>query len=323
MPVYNAENYILETLQKLEKQTFKEFRLILIDDYSKDSTKEIIENFIAKTKLNILFIKNTKNQGEGRTRNVGLKYVEAEYILFLDCDDYLDEKALEILFKNIELEECDVVVCGYSRVTRKGKIKKRYTLEENIYIEKERFIPLIISKELILGIGNTLIKSKIVKNNNLLFKDYKYGADSNFIRELALYIKKIKVIKEVLFFYVINENSIMNLKFSERRLEGIKAIEDSMNLYKLVRELDENSYIKNFSFLYNLELATIYINLLNSSGNIEEKIKLKKNIRKLSIKEFLEIKTNRKYLVFLFIYFPKIFESLYKLKRKVIYICRK
>lgn len=323
MPVYNAENYIEENLKKLEKQTLKNFRVIIIDDCSSDSTELKIKKFMENTKLNILFLKNNRNCGEGETRNRGLEYIQAKYILFLDCDDYLEEKALEILVQNIEMSQSDVVASGYSRVTKNGNIKEKYLFTEKEYREKEEFIPKIISKEIVLGIGNTLIKSDIIKKNNLKFKAYKYGADSNFIRELALYLKTVKIIKDVLFFYVINEFSVMNSKFSLKRFEGLEAIEDSIVIYQKNNIFIKDIYEKKFNFLYNLELTTIYTNILRSKEDIEKKLELRRKIRKIMIKDFFEIRTNRKYLVFLFIYFPTIFELLYKIKMEVRNICKK
>ena len=73
MPVYNAEKFIEKTLEYLEKQTFKKFRVILVNDGSNDLTKSLIENYILTSKMNIKLI-NQKNMGEGEARNTGLEF---------------------------------------------------------------------------------------------------------------------------------------------------------------------------------------------------------------------------------------------------------
>ena len=88
IPAYNAGKFIENTLKKLEHQSFKNFEILIVNDGSTDDTQLVVENFMSKTILNIKLI-NQENKGEGEARNMGLKYANGEYILFLDADDYL------------------------------------------------------------------------------------------------------------------------------------------------------------------------------------------------------------------------------------------
>ena len=89
IPVYNSKNFILQTLKSVIRQTYKNWRIVLVDDNSNDGTNEIIRNFINNNinKRKIIFIKNKKNKGQAYSRNLALKYCNSEYIAFIDSDD--------------------------------------------------------------------------------------------------------------------------------------------------------------------------------------------------------------------------------------------
>lgn len=82
IPAFNAEDHIIKGLESIKAQTFKDYELIVVCDRCKDRTKEIAENYGAKT-LEVDFGR------DGLTRNAGLDIAQGEYILFMDDDDWL------------------------------------------------------------------------------------------------------------------------------------------------------------------------------------------------------------------------------------------
>jgi glycosyltransferase involved in cell wall biosynthesis len=109
VPVYNLEQYIVDTIQSVLAQTYQHFELIVIDDGSTDRTAEICESF-NEPKLKLI---RQKNQGANAARNAGLRVAQGDYIAFLDGDDlWLPEK----LAKHIEhLEQSPEVGISYSQ----------------------------------------------------------------------------------------------------------------------------------------------------------------------------------------------------------------
>lgn len=85
LPVYNSEDFILDTLQSIINQTYKNWRIIIIDDNSNDSSVDIINRFIKKNLIQkkIIFIKNKKNRGQAFSRNLALKYCSSEFVAFI------------------------------------------------------------------------------------------------------------------------------------------------------------------------------------------------------------------------------------------------
>ena len=92
VPVYNAEKYIRETVESVLAQTFDDWELLLVDDCSTDSSREIINGF---DDPRIRLIKQPENKGAYAARTRGLKEAEGRYIAFLDADDLWEREKLE------------------------------------------------------------------------------------------------------------------------------------------------------------------------------------------------------------------------------------
>ena len=85
IPTYNSGATIIQALESIFNQTYSDWEIIVVDDGSTDSTREILQPFIDEGK--ILYILQ-KNQGCGVARNQGIKISKGSYIAFLDADDY-------------------------------------------------------------------------------------------------------------------------------------------------------------------------------------------------------------------------------------------
>ena len=96
IPVYNQERYLARCLHSILSQTFNDdhFEVIVINDASTDSTPFVLEQF----KKNIKIINNKQNIGLPGSLNLGIKNSNAQYIVRLDSDDYVNDKFLEILY---------------------------------------------------------------------------------------------------------------------------------------------------------------------------------------------------------------------------------
>ncbi|MBO4401419.1 MAG: glycosyltransferase family 2 protein [Selenomonadaceae bacterium] len=107
MPLYNAERFLELSVRSVLEQTFKDFELILVDDCSTDGTLAVAESF---DDARIKILRNEKNLGTpGAARNVGFDAAQGEYVYFMDDDDVLLERGLEILFNAAVKNSADAV----------------------------------------------------------------------------------------------------------------------------------------------------------------------------------------------------------------------
>ena len=88
VPVYNVEQYLSKCIDSILNQTFKDFELILINDGSTDKSGDICDFYKQKDKRIKVIHKN--NEGVAKTRNVGIANANAEYIGFIDSDDWIE-----------------------------------------------------------------------------------------------------------------------------------------------------------------------------------------------------------------------------------------
>lgn len=111
IPAYNAEKTLARTLKSLCKQTYKNFKVIIVNDSSTDKTLEIAHAFDNKLDMSIINLKS--NKGVSHARNIGIERTKEEYILFIDSDDAVDEEYVEHLLTADETN--DFVIIQYRR----------------------------------------------------------------------------------------------------------------------------------------------------------------------------------------------------------------
>ena len=93
-PAYNAENYISQTIESVQNQSFKDWELIIVDDCSKDYTSVLVKEFENKDPR-IRMIKAPQNGGVAKARNLGLEQARGDFIAFVDSDDLWEPEKLE------------------------------------------------------------------------------------------------------------------------------------------------------------------------------------------------------------------------------------
>ncbi|WP_408070015.1 glycosyltransferase family 2 protein [Butyrivibrio sp. JL13D10] len=95
VPVFNAQDYILDTIRMVQRQTYENFELILVDDASSDRSTEIINAVLGEGDNRIKLIRTTVNKGAASARNAGISAATGRYLAFLDADDVWMEDKLE------------------------------------------------------------------------------------------------------------------------------------------------------------------------------------------------------------------------------------
>ena len=123
-PCYNSAGFITATINSVLEQSYKNWELILIDDYSKDETCTLIEEFTAKNS-NIKLIKLANNGGVSNARNIGLAAAKGKYIAFLDSDDIWQKEKLYIQLAYMEENSLPMSFCAYKRINEDGDVISR------------------------------------------------------------------------------------------------------------------------------------------------------------------------------------------------------
>lgn len=123
MPAYNAERFIGEAIESVIQQTYQSWKLIIVDDGSKDGTKKIIESYVKKKPDKITLIHKKQNQGTVSGLNTLLESANGEYICWLSADDSYKENILEDSIRFLESnKEYDLVFSDYEFMDENSKI---------------------------------------------------------------------------------------------------------------------------------------------------------------------------------------------------------
>lgn len=114
VPVYNAADYIEQTISMVQKQTFTDWELILVEDCSTDHSRKVLRDIVSKLQdSRIHAIYKEKNEGAAAARNTGTMTATGRYLAFLDADDIWHETKLENELAFLREKEAAFVFTAY------------------------------------------------------------------------------------------------------------------------------------------------------------------------------------------------------------------
>jgi len=215
IPVYNAAAYIERCISSVLEQTFTDFQVILVNDGSTDESAAIIKTLTAHDPRFVLI--NKENGGVSAARNTGLTYVDAEWITFLDSDDWLCKTYFEHLWQAYEqTPDIDMVVAGYQRVDNSGTVLYTKKFESDIVTAND--YPALFNKHHLQDYGYCW--AKLFRKDILARKEDWFNTtislyeDTLFIFEYIKRARKICFIANVDYNYLENQASITTRKRS-------------------------------------------------------------------------------------------------------------
>lgn len=202
VPIYNMEKYLVDCLESILNQSYRELEIILVDDGSTDNSKNIIEKY-KKVDTRIISAYQ-KNMGAPAARNLGIDMANGEYIMFFDSDDVLEKDGIKKLVGNVK--DADLIVGNNFEIDENEKrLNKKEEFRQDEVLDSDKLKKAIFFNPLP---GNKLFLTKVIKDNNIKFANLKIGQDLDFYLRYLLYCKKIKVTKDYIFNYRRTNNSI-------------------------------------------------------------------------------------------------------------------
>lgn len=220
IPIYNGEKSLRCCLDSVLNQSLKEIEVLCCDDGSIDNTQLILEEYSQRDERLIVFHQN--NLGAGSARNKCLEVVKGEYVCFLDADDkYYSKNALEILYKK-SVENQALASCGFMKMLKNGKVTDWYYFRDLITGEKEEFVEF---KKYQLDMYFTcyLIKTEVIKNNNIVFPSFKVYEDPPFLIQCLDVAQKVLIVPVEFYLYILNEKKdFFNRERTNDMVKGLK-----------------------------------------------------------------------------------------------------
>ncbi|MCL2146433.1 MAG: glycosyltransferase [Synergistaceae bacterium] len=261
VPVYNMEKYIGKCLDSLVSQSFSWYEAIIVNDGSSDNSARICECYLSRNQ-NFRMI-NQVNCGLGYARNTGIREAYGEYITFLDSDDYLEKDAIKRMYGLITEAEADVVVCGFKRVTEDGKYLNEFVPRITGKTGKTEYIHHLLSRGIPVNACGKMIRTSIVRENDLYFSSVPYGEDYLFNIALSQKVENVLISDYNPYFYRYTTNSMvttLNPKYISAQADFTgQLIKTILGIYpSYVNKNQKHNYIKKELSIYIGSMFSLY-----------------------------------------------------------------
>lgn len=194
MPVYNAEEFLRQSVDSVLSQTLKDIELVCVDDGSSDSSVAILEDYRNRDDRVKLICQ--ENAGAGMARNKAMENAEGRYIAFMDADDrYPDDEVLEKLAAAAERHSVSIAGGSKLRETEDGiKPKKAQTFEKEEVIEYRDF-----QKD--YDYQCYIFERKLLTDNGIVFPYYRRYQDPPFFIRAMLAAERFCAIPDATYIY--------------------------------------------------------------------------------------------------------------------------
>lgn len=229
IPVFNAEKYIVETLNSIYNQTYKNFEIILVDDCSTDGSAAIIEEQ-KKAHPEIVYHLQEKNMGAAVARNTALSIAKGQYVAFLDSDDIWQPEKTEKQLKLLKEKDGAFSFTAIEMIDDDGKlVKKKRKVKEKVTYK-------------------FLLRNTMIPTSSVIIDRNKTGEFSMPLRRSGQdYATWLQLLRDGTVAYGINE-ALVQYRVGHKSL--------SSNKFKSIKQVwqiqTQDEHINKFSAFFNV-----------------------------------------------------------------------
>lgn len=233
MPVYNAEKTIRESLDSIQEQSFRDFDIVFIDDCSTDGTSAILEGFQKDSGIPCRIVRQEKNGGVAAARNRGLQEAAGEFLAFVDADDKIVPRALELAIAAVQ-EDTDIIGWDWTL----GFEKNGRHMRQADYGTPLEAIKNLTGGTMRWNLWLFMIRRDLVIRNGIRFIDgANMGEDMMFVLKAFQYAHGTVQIHEPLYRY-----NAVNTASISKQFDTIRRKEVETNVLEAERSLRDSEY---------------------------------------------------------------------------------
>ena len=257
IPVYNVAPYLCECVDSVLAQDFTDYEIILVDDGSTDNSPAICDEYAEKySQIKVI---HKTNGGLSDARNFGIKEAQGNYLMFLDSDDFWEGKTILSDIKQIiDQANPDMIIHSFTFLyTKERCIEKKITRNREglLFSFRKDFKKLIINNIYYPTAWNKIVRTKILKDNNIYFPKGKLHEDIAWCADIIPHIDKYTIYDKSFYFYRQEREGAITNKIHKKNIEDI--------LYIISDKKDKLSKINGgLEYLYGSYMACLDITLL-------------------------------------------------------------
>lgn len=314
VPVYNLEKEISRCVHSVIAQTYKNLEIILVNDGSKDSSWQVMQQLASEDERIVLV--NKENGGVTSARLEGVKVATGEYIGFVDGDDEIETDMYEFLLKNALEYEADISHCGYQMVFEDGRVN--YFHNTGCLVQQDRITgltDLLEGSRVEPGLCNKLFHKTLLHSlfhERTMPNNIKINED--LLMNYYLFDKSNKSIYEDKCPY----HYIVRISSASRQKININKIFDPIRVKEIILQLADKETENISKKSYMSTCVNVYNSLALEKQN---EFKLEKHQVRAKILEHTEwnvlLGKKQRILFFLICYFPFFYPIIYKVYAKL------
>lgn len=269
VPVYKVEEYLDRCVQSILNQTFEDYELILVDDGSPDRCGQMCDEWAKKdSRIGVI---HKENGGLSDARNVGIESAQGEYLTFVDSDDYIHPKMLEILYTAIRTGGEKVVVGGFCR-THGEPLPNISNWKIDVYAPEELYRERIVDA--------TIACAKLYHRDcfaSLRFPVGKLHEDEFTTYQVLFSCKAIPVVDVPLYGYYCNESGITQSEWSPRRLDVLEALQQQAAFF------EQHGYkqLQVYRIRDTLKYIARFMDEIEKSNNMEKYAGVRSRLKRM------------------------------------------
>ena len=247
IPLYNAKEYLEETINSVKDQTYQNIEIIIVDDGSTDGSYEYAKTFENVT----VKVYRQKNSGPGTARNKAFALSKGDYIQYLDADDLLAPNKIELQYKAIKKYGDDTFVFGncehFNDLTNEKFLQKQSYFKD--YNDSDDFLMNYWRESGMIPTGSYLCSRKLIEKAEKWNEKWILNEDGDFVARLAANAKFIKFIPDSLMYYRRSNADSLNNRRTRKHFESMLESFQRRNEYiKSTLENDSFKYAQYLSY---------------------------------------------------------------------------
>ena len=271
VPIHNVEPYLPACVDSLLAQTYPCFEIILVDDVSTDSSRQIAESYEKRFPDKVKLLVHQVNTRQGGARNTGIDAATGDYLLFIDSDDYIRPNTLQCLHAALRQSGADIVEFCYDFVDEKGNYLRRSSFQSQIRTLGGTDKPLLIST---MGPCNRVYRSKLFDNPKLRFAEKYYYEDYWLIPTVLLAANQVHYLEDSLYCYRQRAGSTIHDANVQRNLDILVCTDHLLEVFREMQASDAQMLQLEYLAIEHVLLhATLRVNSGDRRSPIQQQLK--------------------------------------------------
>lgn len=262
IPIYNSVDCIQASLMSALSQSYPSIEILLVDDGCTDGTMDVVKQIVCnhERENDVRIVKHQTNMGVSASRNQIIDEALGEYLYFMDSDDTITENAIELLMQSARCYAAEVVFGSYEKIETSGsKTVCQYPSLQLLKMDELASFAYRKYAGIQASACNFLVKTKLLRNNNIRFIDINYWEDLVFTFDFVTYVSRAVLLPDITYYYRCREDSLSHYQqrtciAKEEVMQNVKAIN---HLKKTSLQYTNKVYFSNRCF--NIVMTDFYI----------------------------------------------------------------